>query len=162
MLELLAAVLQFAGLLVGLPGDATAEYRTSKPLVEVSSAGAIHAVCWGASPSEEKIRVDIHNLADPSGTPSDHPAVVGRGDAKEPPEGVPGVVLVRINTIDLYTPCPGLPGLPLAGATRRENEPDAFILSYAYVSVNSTPGTHYVRIGDACRFVRKSGSRPSG
>jgi hypothetical protein len=92
---------QFDGLLVGLPGVATEENINSTELLSVRAVGAIHAVCCGVNPSEVKIRVDIHSLADPDGTPSVQPEVVGIGDEKDPPDGVPGVVFVRIKTVDL-------------------------------------------------------------
>ena len=50
-------------------------------------------------PSDEKIRVEAHNIASPDGIPSLHPAVVGNGEAYEPPTGAEGVAFVRMNTV---------------------------------------------------------------
>ena len=49
--------------------------------------------------SEANILELIHNIASPDGTPSDHPE--GMGFSHVPPVGVEGVVLERLNTIDL-------------------------------------------------------------
>ena len=55
------------------------------------------------------MRVEDHNFEVPSGTPSDHPAVVGIGDSYEPPDGSAGAVLVLINAVDLKVDCPLVP-----------------------------------------------------
>ena len=55
--------------------------------MSVICLGVVHTVCCGSLPSDEKIRVEAHNIASPDGIPSLHPAVVGNGEAYERPQG---------------------------------------------------------------------------
>ena len=43
--------------------------------------------------------MEAHSIASPGGIPSLHPAVVGNGEAYEPPTGTAGVAFVRMNTV---------------------------------------------------------------
>jgi hypothetical protein len=64
------------------------------------------------------IRLLIHTIAVPSGTPSDHIDSFGNGLAYEPPVGVAGLLLLRVKTNDVnaacadLTPSPFSPSLP--------------------------------------------------
>jgi hypothetical protein len=80
MVELLL-VLPHCVLVFGWPlggfGLATLENSTSKSAVSVICRGVVHALCCGTLPSLLKMRVDIHTIAVPSGTPSLHPLGTG-------------------------------------------------------------------------------------
>lgn len=71
---------QFSGLEVGFPGFIVDENSTSKSAVSVILAGTDHLFSCGYLPSDEKILVDAHNIAVPSGIDSDQPSVVGLGE----------------------------------------------------------------------------------
>ena len=107
-----------SGFALGCPygsvGFSNDENSTSNVEVSVIYFGVDQTLYCGAFPSDENILVEAQSAASPSGIPSDHPS--GIGSVYEPPVGVDGIKLSRLNTILLYEVLglnPGCPSTPL-------------------------------------------------